>query len=281
MLTFEWTDAYLGSPNQNLNKSQLDDELRKFRRGIREVMGRQHDWGPGTGNTGKHKAGAIELVQFGDIATRDAIASPVPGLCFIVQDAGISELWVYMDSSWNKVGTNDHAALSNLSEDAHPQYYKNANETIEGEGEIAAAGYDIQFESEPAEIENGLVTSAHLLHTHSPIGSADALSLANVGNAKLSKDFIDISHSSVSGDPVNPDPADFVDFSQGYPCSVPNIQVECPSYPTGPNSSYPTLNLAGAYVYLLSDGLRMLKLASDYGVYYPTTWHVKAVRFNP
>lgn len=274
MLTFEWTDAYLATPTENLNKSQLDDALRKFRRGIREVMGREHDWGPGTGNTGKHKAGAVELVQFGSISARDAISNPVPGLCFIVQDAGISELWVYMDDAWHKVGTNDHAALANLTQDAHPRYYKNANETIEGE--IAAAGHDIQFEGTPSEIETGLVTSAHLLHPHSRIGSLDALSLSPQSVTKLSKELLDFSiELTIAITSYDIDISD-----GGRPCSVPNIQVDCPGLPTQSPATLAIWLLPNDVVGSLPQGLHLYRLLDSGGAPYNTSWHIKAVRFN-
>lgn len=268
MLTFTWNDEYLARPTVNINKASLDDELRTFKRGIREVMSREHDWGPFSGNTGKHKVGSLELAKHGSLASRGSVSPLIPGVMYLAQDNGVSELYVYTGTAWVKVATNDHSALTDLAADVHPEYIKaTGDSTIRN---IDANGQNIEFSYTPGAIEGEFVTSVHSQSSHDSIGSLQAFDFLGLGSSgtkptasKLSKSFIQQS--------IYVPPEQTRNQAPTYPTdllSLPNIQVECPDYPF---SDWLAVNPCNQTLYSLS---------SAFQVHHATTWHINYVRFN-
>lgn len=279
MLSFLWTDAYLAKPTINVNRSNLDNQLRTFKRGTREVMSREHNFGAGTPNDGKHSAGKIEVAKYGSTATRDALSDVPTGALFVVQSGGVSDLYAYDGSTWVKIGTNDHSALANLAQNDHTQYYLNAGETLEGK--LYGGGYQIQYEdSDVAESVNGVVTSKHLLTAHSPLGNIAAVDLTGpIGVAKLKKEFVDIDATYNPGGISVPGNKPSIDLNDGHPISLPNIQVEVSGWDFPWTFGGMEMVFQEEESYYADPGLRVGTYENNASTEQSATYHIKCVRF--
>ena len=140
MFTFTWDDAFENNPTENLSRSSIDDEIRRIKRGIRERMEREHEWGPySSKNDGSHKAGSVSCLLRGSTIVRDGLVDPQTGAMYLNTDGIGKRLDYYNGTIWEDTLTStEHNVLADKDDGhPHPQYMLyNGNElhTLNAQG---------------------------------------------------------------------------------------------------------------------------------------------------
>lgn len=176
MVTFTWDSTYEGMPGSTLSRAMIDNELRKVRSGVREIMEIEHNWGPYTNeDDGSHIPGETTVMLKGNATTRDALTNVQEGALYFLSDGGTIELYVYTSSAWVKATDVDHGSYSNLLSDSHPEYVlKGLDETMTEA--LDMGGNDVINASPPsAGYDSYLVYGNHESLPHLPLGNNDAI----------------------------------------------------------------------------------------------------------
>lgn len=174
-LSFDWNSGYESRPTGASLRSIIDNEIRQLRRGIREVMEQEHNWGPYTDkDDGSHRRGYVRVLLKGD--STDDVSNPQEGSLYLLDPGGTSylELFIYYDGSWHKIHTGDHGELDGLGDDDHSQYAKkSAGTVVDG---IDMDGNKILIPSASGETAKGFTMGAHYAAGHMTVrGLVDAM----------------------------------------------------------------------------------------------------------
>lgn len=186
-MSFTWNSAYESYPSNKLNRNSIDNEIRKWSRGIREFMEIEHNFGPYTDkDDGSHIPGKTTVLLEGDETTRDALTDVQEGGLYLLDDGSSLQLQVYLSGAWVDVGSLSHGDMEGLDlANDHPQYAYNA----EGE-QLDLTGSDLDMNENSliapvvAETYSGVVLYKHRSLAHSTLGSKAAVS-GNFVNAKF------------------------------------------------------------------------------------------------
>ncbi len=175
-VTFTWGSTYENLPGAALARSMIDNELRAMRRGVREIMEIEHNWGQYTDiDDGSHGPGRVTVMLKGDAAVRDALTDVQEGALYFLSDSGTIELYIYTSGAWVKTTDIDHASFSNLLADSHVNYLKKDLTDAMTEA-LDMGGYDIVNASPPAAgYDSHLIYGNHEALQHSVIGNNDAI----------------------------------------------------------------------------------------------------------
>ena len=156
-----WSPAYLAAPTKGTSRARVAGILRDIKSRIRMTMEQEHEWGPyTTEDSGKHKAGQVQVAEIGDVAARNALVNVPEGALFILQDGLDHTLQIY-DGGWVSIGEIRHGELDNLAiNDAHPQYTLAAN-VNEPNWVFDMGGNDLSVPATPDESALGFVLANH------------------------------------------------------------------------------------------------------------------------
>lgn len=124
MLSFTWDATYEGTPSSGLSRNSLDNEIRRITSGVRERMGREHNFGPFTDtDDGTHIPGKTTILLTGNAAARAAVSDMQEGALFLQDDGTNLELFLYTGAAWVSITDDVHGSMDNLTDDlAHEQY---------------------------------------------------------------------------------------------------------------------------------------------------------------
>lgn len=133
-LSLKWDSRYEARPPTGLNRNQLDNELRLMRDMTRQAMFQEHNFGPGTPDDGRHRAGRVTLYDVGGASNRDSLTDVPDGALYLLDKGGGSyELQGYhaATTSWVTIAYPDHSQLTNLlSSNAHPEFLRKDGGTL-------------------------------------------------------------------------------------------------------------------------------------------------------
>lgn len=200
MITFTWNSGYEGQPDNSLARNMIDNELRKMRRGVRERLEREHNFGPyAEKDDGSHRPGRTTVLLSGDATTRDNLTNVQEGALYFLNDGGTKELYIYTSGSWEKATNVDHGAYNNLDVDSHEQYLKKDLDDIM-DNALGMGGNEIEISSVPSDGHDGyLVYGNHEGLVHPTLGNGDAILDDAIGSAHLVIDQYSVSGSLESG----------------------------------------------------------------------------------
>ena len=156
-MSFTWNSAYEAIPSQNLNRNLIDDEIRKWSRGIREFMEEEHNFGPFTAkDDGSHIGGKVQILVMDDAAAEAALSNEQEGALFLRDDGAFLQLRLFTGGAWQDVESLDHGELTGLvtGHDHTDLFLNQLSETV------ALPGTDLELNA------NDLITDEDTLNTY-------------------------------------------------------------------------------------------------------------------
>lgn len=175
MLSFTWDTQFEQTPTGAASRSIIDDQIRRIKKGTRERMEPEHEWGPYSDkNSGIHRGGVTKVSQIGVLAERDALAEMREGSLFIVDESDDIRISYYNGSEW--IGGLTTLVHNNLQDntvgDPHPQY---CTLSFAGDGILNANGYKVGLVDPES---SNVLTWDHYgtIHAHAPLDDPNMLS---------------------------------------------------------------------------------------------------------
>jgi hypothetical protein len=212
---FDWDAAYEALPTVDLDRSLIDDEIRKMSSGVRSIMEVEHNFGPDTEkDDGSHRPGKVTVAQKGNSTVRDALSNPQAGSLYLLDDgSGDLELHLYYGDAWNKISSLNHADLDGLSDNDHPQYVlATAGDTIEAN--LDMGNFQLEF--------TGGSSDFFLLYGHREDSHPIVSNIAAIKDNHIPADAMKATFSSVAGSVADGAYVDMCTAVDGRPTQYEN-----------------------------------------------------------